>query len=111
MFNIMLRSAKNQIECAFGRLKAQWRILLRPMDLKFEDITDRVLSCFGLHNFCEEQNIEPVLADMDMVIIIERVNAPTKDIVYTTTRKIVESLEMQSHDILRIICRIMEKQS
>ena len=96
----MLRSAKNQIECAFGRLKAQWRILLRPMDLKFEDITDRVLACF-----------EPILADMDMVIIIERVNSLTKDIVYTTTRKIVESLEMQSHDILRIICRIMEKQS
>ena len=83
MFNTMLRLARNQIECAFGRLKAPWRILLRPMDLRFEEIPDIVLACFVLHNFCEERNIEPILADMDRVIIMERVNAPTKDIVYT----------------------------
>ena len=76
MFSTMLRSARNQIECAFGRLKARWRILRR-----FEDIPDIVLACFVLHNFCEERNIEPILADMDKVIIMERVNAPTKDIV------------------------------
>ena len=38
--------------------------------------------CFVFHNFCEGRNIEPVLADMDKGIIMERVNAPTKDIVY-----------------------------
>ena len=52
------------------------------MDLKFKDIPDIVLACFVFHNFCEEQNIEPILADIDRVIIMERVNAPTKDIVY-----------------------------
>ena len=83
MFNTMLRSARNQIECAFGRLKARWRILLRPMELKFENIPDIVLACFVLHNFCEERNIEQILADMDRVIIMERVNAPTEGIVYT----------------------------
>ena len=46
MFNNMLRSARNQIECAFGRPKAPWKILLRPMELKFEDIPDIVLACF-----------------------------------------------------------------
>ena len=42
---------------------------------------------------------------------MERVNAPTKDIVYTTTRKMVEPLEIESHDVLWSICRITEKQS
>ena len=78
MLNTMLRSARNQIECAFGRLKARWRILLR-----LEDIPDIILACFVLHNFCEERNIEPILADMDRVIIMEQENGPTKDIVYT----------------------------
>ena len=27
IFNTMLRSIRNQIECAFGRLKARWRML------------------------------------------------------------------------------------
>ena len=70
VFNTMLRSARNQIECALGCLKVRWRILLRPMDLKFEDIPGIVLACFVLHNFCEESNI---LADMGRVIIMERV--------------------------------------
>ena len=87
MFNTMLGSARNQMECAFGRLKAQWRILLRLMELKFEDIPDIVLVCFALHKFCEKWNIKPILADMDRVIIMECVNAPTKDIVYTYNTK------------------------
>ena len=41
-----------------------------------------VVTCFVLHNFCKERNIEPILADMDKVIVMERLNAPTKDIVY-----------------------------
>ena len=54
MFNTILRLARNQIECVFGHLKGQWKILLRPMDLKLEDIPDTSLACFVLHNFCEE---------------------------------------------------------
>ena len=58
------------MERAFGRLKALWRILLKPIYLKLEDIPNIVLACFALHSFCEEQNIEPILADMDRVIIM-----------------------------------------
>ena len=79
------------------------------MDLKVEVIPDIILACFVLHNFCEERNIEPVLADMDGAIIMERVNAPTKDIHLQHERW--WSHQMQSHGILRSICRIMEKQS
>ena len=38
IFNNMLRSAQNPIECAFGRLKARWAILTRKIDLKLEAI-------------------------------------------------------------------------
>ena len=38
IFNHMLRSARNQIECAFGRIKARWRILLRPMDIPVQKL-------------------------------------------------------------------------
>ena len=57
------------------------------MDLKLEDIPDIVLACFVLHNSWEERNIKPVLADIDSVIIMERVNSPTRDIVYTYNTK------------------------
>ena len=98
------------------------------MDLKVKDIPDMILVCFVLHNFCEKPNTEPISADMDRVIIMELVNVPTKGIHiqherryntkdiehegYThTTQKMAEPLEMQSHDILRRICKIMEKQT
>ena len=87
LFNTTLRSARNLIEYALGRLKARCSILLRPMDLKLEDISDIVLAFFVFHNFCEEQNIEPILANMDRVILMEHVNAPTKDILYTYNTK------------------------
>ena len=44
------------IESAFGRLKARWRILTRPVDLKL-DITPQVIySCFVLHNYCQTKS-------------------------------------------------------
>ena len=42
---------------------------------------------FCFPQFREERNIEPILADMDRVIIMKRVNAPTKGIVYTYNTK------------------------
>jgi hypothetical protein len=56
IFNNMLRSARNPIECAFGRLKARWSILTRKMDLKIENIPMVIYACFVLHNFCEKKN-------------------------------------------------------
>lgn len=54
LFNNMLRSARNQIERAFGRLKARWGFLSRKVDQKFESIPTVVYSCFVLHNYCEQ---------------------------------------------------------
>ena len=87
MFNTVLRCVGIHIVRAFRRLQTRWRILLRPMDLKLEDIPNVVQVCFVLHNFCEERNIEPVLVEMDRVIIMKRVNVPAKDMVYTYNKK------------------------
>lgn len=53
IFNQKLRSVRNQIECAFGRLKARWRILNRPMDIDIEFVPTVVYACCVLHNYCE----------------------------------------------------------
>ena len=92
MFNTMLRSTRNQKECAFRPFKTLWRILLRPINLNLKDILDIVLTYFVLHNFCEERNIKPIPADMDHVIVMERLNAPTKDIVYMCNMKAGEAI-------------------
>ncbi|CAB4035871.1 Hypothetical predicted protein, partial [Paramuricea clavata] len=54
VFNQMLRSARNPIECACGRLKARWSILTRKMDLSLNILPIVIYACFTLHNFCEQ---------------------------------------------------------
>lgn len=56
IFNNMLRSARNQIECALGRLKARWGFLTRKIDHKLEMIPTLAYSCFVLHNYCESKH-------------------------------------------------------
>lgn len=41
------------IECSFGRLKARWGALKRPMNIFVEYLPSAIVSCFVLHNFCE----------------------------------------------------------
>ena len=53
MFNDLLRSSRNPIECAYGRLKERWQILSKPIDMKLEHVPQIIYSCFVLHNFCE----------------------------------------------------------
>ena len=57
-FNNVLRSSRNQIECAFGRLKARWRILNRAVDVELNFSSKMIYSCFVLHNFCELHGVE-----------------------------------------------------
>lgn len=53
IFNNMLRSARNPIECAFGRLKARWQILNKRIDMGLLFVPSIVYACFVLHNICE----------------------------------------------------------
>ena len=49
----MLRSARNQVECAFDSLKARWGFLRRRIDLKIETTLKVIYTCFVFHNFYE----------------------------------------------------------
>ena len=57
ILNNMLRSARNPIECAFGRLKARWQILNKRIDMGLVFVPCIVYACFVLHNFCEIHNV------------------------------------------------------
>ena len=46
-------SARNVIECAFGRLKARFGALKRAMDINIDELPFVIYACFVLHNFCK----------------------------------------------------------
>ena len=87
IFNNMLRSARNPIECAFGRLKARWSILTRKMDMKLEKIPTIVYACFVLHNFCERNSTyidtEQVNIQMELMKRNESENINTPDPIFS----------------------------
>ena len=51
IFNNLLRTARNQIESTFGRLKT------RKINLKLKDVPPLIYSCFILHHFCEPKKV------------------------------------------------------
>lgn len=51
-FNRELSSARATVERAFGILKARWRILLKRLDCRFTNISEIIIVCCILHNFC-----------------------------------------------------------
>ena len=55
-FNKKLPAARVNIERAFGIVKARWRILLKRLDSQITNVSDTILACFILHNFCQMQN-------------------------------------------------------
>ena len=80
IFNNMLRSARNPIECAFGCLKARWAILTRKIDLKLEAIFIVIYACFVLHNISEKANsyIDDDLVKMQTDLIKKKKEKNTK---------------------------------
>ena len=56
ILDITLCSARNVIECAFGRLKARFGCLKRAMDINSDDLPFVIYACFVLHNYCELNN-------------------------------------------------------
>ena len=55
LFDNILRSGRNPIECTFSILKTRWGILTKKMDLKFETISIIIYAYFVLHNMCEKK--------------------------------------------------------
>ena len=58
LFNKTLSSTRATVERAFGILKARWRILLKRLDNRFENISEVILSCCVLHNYCQDSGEE-----------------------------------------------------
>lgn len=54
-FNYRLSRARMVVECAFGRLKARWRCLLKRNDSDIANLTNIVIACCILHNICESR--------------------------------------------------------
>ena len=52
-FGYWLFSARNVIECAFGRLKARFSALKRDMNINPDNLPTVIYACFDLLNFCE----------------------------------------------------------
>ena len=72
IFNQMLRDARNAIKCAYGRLKARWPILSVPLNFKLQEIPVIVITCFVLHNWCEEHNVRIDAAAAAVIDQIQR---------------------------------------
>ena len=76
IFNNILRSARNPIECAFGRLKARWSFLTKKVDLQVEFVPIAIYACFVLHNFCESNNcyLDRDLVEQQSTVQLDRDN-------------------------------------
>ena len=73
IFNQVLRATRNEVECAFGRLKARWRILLlRPMDIPVQKLPNVIIACFVLHNFFGRQKTDVNIALVEEIILKQR---------------------------------------
>ncbi len=57
-FNFKHSSTRMGVEDAFGRLKGRFRCLLKRFDCCVESISDVILACVTLHNWCEVHNEE-----------------------------------------------------
>ncbi|KAA0708021.1 hypothetical protein E1301_Tti014367 [Triplophysa tibetana] len=53
-FGLCLCRARMVIGHAFGRLKARFSALKRPMDINLQDLPNVIYACFVLHNLCED---------------------------------------------------------
>ena len=69
IFNNMLRSARNTIERAYGRLKTRWQVLNK----RLKDVPNMVYSCLVLHNICE---INGMIVDVQRQIARDREAKP-----------------------------------
>ncbi len=82
VFNNLLRSARNPIECAFGRLKARWAVLTKKVGLDLTIVPSVIFACFVLHNFCERSKTyvdeELVRSQIQVALTAEADNQPDR---------------------------------
>jgi acyl-homoserine lactone acylase PvdQ len=74
-FNRVHAKTRNPIECAYGRLKQRWRVLLKPQMLKLKNVVKVVTACCILHNICEERRCWVDDSDAAFQAALQRYNA------------------------------------
>ena len=55
-FNKLFASAHITVQRAFQDLKACWHCLFTLLDTNLENVSDVIIKCFALHNFCQINN-------------------------------------------------------
>ena len=55
-FNKLFSGARVTVERAIGVLKARYRILLKRLDSDITNVSDVIIACVVLHNFCNLEN-------------------------------------------------------
>ena len=55
-FNQLLSGSRVRVERGIGVLKCRWRILLKRLDAVIENVSNGVIACVVLHNFCQFMN-------------------------------------------------------
>ena len=79
-FNKTLSSAWSTVELAFAILKGRLRILLKRLDSRFYNVSEIILSCCILHNFCQEAGADFNDDEVPQrIITIEREYLQTRD--------------------------------
>ena len=103
----MLRSARNPIECAFGRLKAKWAFLSSTILLDLEYVPELIMACFVLHNFIALKNGDPeeeaVRKQIEANQADEELHANVADPIFSKTTS-------EGQYIRKIITKYMEDQ-
>ena len=101
-FNKTLSSARSTVERALGILKGRWRILLNRLESRFDNISEIILTCCILHNFCQEAREEFDDKEvLERIIAIERKYLPNRN-----QQNIAQNLVAQ--DIRRAIERNLQ---
>ena len=100
-FGLSICKARMVIECAFGRLKARFGALRRPMDLDLDYLPVVIMSCFVLHNFCELQNEAVAQPNVDAAVRYEREFQPP------TQRRPTECNESEGRRIRSVLTKYL----
>lgn len=65
LLNRCIIQGRREVERAFGRLKARWRILLRRCSINDPDYMAEITAvCCALHNYCENMTLERIFGDL-----------------------------------------------
>lgn len=62
-FDYRLSQARRTVERAFGHLKGPWRCLLKQNESHISLISQVILACCVLHNFCEVHHEENIVEE------------------------------------------------